>query len=226
MPFAIQCELFPDAQCDRLSNARKEFWMRWLAVFAAFVLPTAAVAADVSVNPQSAPKGSYTLEPRHTIVMFCIRHMGISNYCGRFNQASGKISFNGAQPEKSTATVEVKIDSLDTPSDELDSKLLNEFFEAKTFPKASFVSKSARVTGKNTGAIEGDLTLHGQTRPVTLATTFNGGKIHPFANAYVIGFSARTTVKLDAFSFPEVAWKSFIGDEVELTIESEFIAEK
>ena len=200
--------------------------MRMTTAIAAMLVLPALAMAGVSTNPQSAPKGNYALEPGHTIVMFCIRHMGISNYCGRFNQASGKISFNGAQPEKSTATVEVKIDSLDTPSDELDSKLLNEFFEAKTFPKASFVSKSARVTGKNTGAIEGDLTLHGQTRPVTLATTFNGGKIHPFANAYVIGFSARTTVKLDAFSFPEVAWKSFIGDEVELTIESEFIAEK
>ena len=200
--------------------------MRWFAVFAALLLPSVAVAADVSVNPQSAPKGSYTLEPRHTIVTFCIPHMGISNYCGRFNQASGKISFNGAQPEKSTATVEVRIDSLDTPSDELDKKLLTDFFEAKTFPTARFVSKSAKVTGKNSGVIEGELTIHGQTRPVTLATTFNGGKIHPFANSYVIGFSARTTIRLDAFNFPDVAWRNFVGDEVQLTIESEFLAEK
>jgi polyisoprenoid-binding protein YceI len=103
---------------------------------------------------------------------------------------------------------------------------LADFFEAKKFPTATFVSKSARVTGNNTGVIDGDLTLHGQTRPVSLATTFNGGKNHPFANAYVIGFSASTTIKLDAFSFPDVAWKSFIGNEVELTIESEFIADK
>lgn len=200
--------------------------MRWFAVFVALLLPALAVAADVSVNPQSAPKGSYTLEPKHTIVTFCIRHMGISNYCGRFNTASGKISFNGAQPAKSSANVEIRIDTLDTPSDELDSKLLADFFEAKKFPTAKFVSKSVTVTGNNAGVIDGDLTLHGQTRPVSLATTFNGGKIHPFANAYVIGFSARTTIKLDAFSFPDVAWKSFIGEEVELTIESEFIAEK
>jgi len=200
--------------------------MRLFAVFVALLLPAVAIAADVSVNPQTAPKGSYTLEPKHTIVSFCIRHMGISNYCGRFNNASGKISFNGAQPTKSTANVEIRIDSLDTPSDELDSKLLADFFEAKKFPSAKFVSKSVKVTGNNAGVIDGDLTLHGQTRPVSLATTFNGGKIHPFANTYVIGFSARTTIKLDEFSFPDVAWKSFIGDDVELTIESEFIAEK
>jgi len=200
--------------------------MHLFAVFVALLLPAVAVAADVSVNPKSAPKGSYVLEPRHTIVTFCIRHMGISNYCGRFNNASGKITFNGAQPAKSTATVEVRIDSLDTPSDELDSKLLADFFEAKKFPMATFVTKSVKVTGNNAGVIDGDLTLHGQTRPVSLATTFNGGKIHPFANAYVIGFSARTTIRVDAFSFPDVAWKSFIGEEVELTIESEFIAEK
>jgi polyisoprenoid-binding protein YceI len=200
--------------------------MRWFAVFVALLLPTVAVAADVSVNPQSAPKGSYTVEPKHTIVMFCIRHMGISNYCGRFNNASGKISFNGAQPAKSTATVEVRIDSLDTPSDELDKKLLADFFEATKFPTAKFVSKSVKVTGNNAGVIDGDLTLHGQTRPVSLATTFNGGKTHPFANTYVIGFSARTTIRLDAFSFPDVSWKGFVGDEVELIIESEFLAEK
>jgi polyisoprenoid-binding protein YceI len=200
--------------------------MRRLITFAALLMLSATADASVSTNPQTAPKGNYTLEPRHTIVMFCIRHMGISNYCGRFNQASGKISFNGAQPEKGSATIEVRVDSLDTPSKDLDKKLLAEFFEAQKYPTAKLVTKDVRVTGNNAGVIGAELTLHGTTKPIELKTTFNGGQLHPFANAYVIGFSAKAVIRIDSFNFPDVAWKSFIGDEVELTIESEFIAEK
>lgn len=200
--------------------------MRMTTAIAAMLVLPALAMAGVSTNPQSAPKGNYALEPGHTIVMFCIRHMGISNYCGRFSKSEGRISFNGSQPERATANVRVRIDSLDTPSRELNVKLLADFFETGTHPEASFISKGIRVTGTNTGVITGDLTLHGRTRPVELQTTFNGGQMHPFANAYVIGFSARTTIRIDDFGFPDVAWRSFIGDEVELTIESEFIAEK
>ena len=194
------------------------------ALLATTALP--ALAEGVSTNPQSAPKGKYKLDPGHTGVLFCIRHSGISDYCGRFNSVKGSATFNGGQPEKSSVSVEIDINSLDTPSDKLDGELKASFFETAKFPTATFKSTAVKVTGKNEGEITGDLTLHGVTKSVTLKTTFGGGKMHPFANTYVVGFSATATLKHADFGFPEVVWRSFIGDDVTLTIETEMLAEK
>jgi polyisoprenoid-binding protein YceI len=193
-------------------------------VFAAAAIP--AFADDVSTNPLSAPKGKYKVDPSHTSVLFCIRHNGISDYCGRFDNVSGSLSFNGSQPEKSTLSVDIDVNSLDTPSDKLDGELKTSFFETAKFPTATFKSTTIKVTGKNEGEITGDLTLHGVTKPVTLKATFGGGKIHAFANTYVIGFSASAKIKHADFGFPAVVWRAFIGDEVTLYVETEMLAEK
>ena len=123
---------------------------RFIVVFASFLALSGQSLADVSLNPQSAPKGTYRIDAKHASVIFCVRHVGISNYCGRFPGISGKISFNGSQPEKSAAAIEVDVSSIDTPSDALDAELRNSFFETDRFPKASFTATSIRLTGKTT----------------------------------------------------------------------------
>jgi polyisoprenoid-binding protein YceI len=194
------------------------------ALLATTALP--ALADEVSTNPQSAPKGKYKVDPNHTSVLFCIRHNGISDYCGRFNTVSGSMTFNGSQPEKSSVSVEIDVNSVDTPSDKLDGELKSSFFETAKFPTATFKSTAIKVTGTNEGEITGNLTLHGVTKPVTLKATFGGGKMHAFANTYVVGFSGTTKFKHGDFGFPAVVWRSFIGDEVTLYLESELLAEK
>jgi polyisoprenoid-binding protein YceI len=200
--------------------------MRIALAFAAFLAALVPAIAGVSLNPQSAPKGSYAIDPNHTSVTFCIRHMGISNYCGRFGGASGKIVFNGSQPDRSKASIDVDVAGIDTPSAKLNDELKRNFFETDKFPKATFVSKAITLTGKSTADITGDLTLHGVTKPVTLHTTFIGGTQHPLANAYALGFSANAKINVSDFSFPDVDWKIFVGNEVTLSIDAEFIAEK
>lgn len=200
--------------------------MRAGLAFAVLLASISTASAAVSMNPQSAPKGTYSMDPHHTTVTFCVRHMGISVYCGRFATASGKIVFNGSQPERSSATIELGVAGVDTPSDKLNEELKKNFFEVDKFPTATFSSKAIAVTGKSTGDITGNLTLHGVTKPVTLHTTFNGGIQHPLANGYAIGFSASTKLDINDFGFPDVDWRIFVGDEVTLDIEAEFIAEK
>jgi polyisoprenoid-binding protein YceI len=206
---------------DRCSMLRSPFIAALLATTA---LP--ALGQDVSTNPLSAPKGTYKVDPNHTGVSFCVRHNGISTYCGRFNTISGSMTFNGSQPEKSSVSIAIDVNSIDTPVDKLDADLKANFFETSKFPTATFKSTAIKVTAKNEGEITGDLTLHGVTKPVTLKATFNGGKMHAFANAYVVGFSATAKLKHADFAFPAVAWRSFIGDDVTLTIDTEMLAEK
>lgn len=199
---------------------------RTLLLAAAAVALALPAFADVSTNPQSAPKGKYSLDPRHTTVTFCIVHMGVSNYCARFNSASGTVTFNGAQPEKSSAKVRVDVASIDTPVDKLDDELRNSFFETAKFPTATFDSSSIKVTGENSGEIEGALTLHGVTKDIVLKTVFNGGREHPMNGKRMLGFSASTTLNLADFAFPDVAWRGFVGDEVTLYIETEVQADQ
>ncbi len=218
-----------DIEALRLFTLNKDkFAMLRSSLIAALLATTAlpAFADDVSLNPLSAPKGKYKADPNHTSVLFCIRHNGISDYCGRFNGVTGTLTFSGNQPEKSTLNVEIDVNSIDTPSDRLDTELKTNFFETAKFPTATFKSTSIKVTGKNEGEITGDLTLHGVTKPVTLKATYGGGKQHPLANTYVIGFSGSTKFNHTEFGFPSVVWRSFIGDEVTLYFESELQAEK
>ena len=169
------------------------------AALAAFALPA---AADVSKNPKSAPKGAYEMDPSHTTLTFCVMHLGLANYCGRFNKTQGTLSFNGSQPEKSKISVTIDTASVDTASDALDGKLRDDLFKVAANPTATFKSPET----------------------VTLKTTFNGGLMHPLANAYAIGFSAQGTFKRSDFGLTDVAWSSFVGDEVTLYIDSEFAA--
>jgi polyisoprenoid-binding protein YceI len=195
-------------------------------LFAAAAILAGAIpsSADPSKNPQTAPKGRYDIDPPHAVVMFCIPHFGgTSNFCGWFPKVSGTLEFNGAQPEKSSVDVTLDVARVQTRSDELDRRLRDDLFEVAKFPTATFKSTAIKVTGTNEGEIKGDLTLHGVTKPLTLKATFNGGQPRPIGSGYLVGFSATGNVKLADFNLTGVAWKTFVGDDVTLRIESEFV---
>src|SRR5438128_11346250 len=104
------------------------------------------VLAEVSKNPQSARKGAYDADPNHTVITFCTSHMDISTYCGRFKKTTGKLAFNGSQPERSTLTVTIDLNSVDTTSDELNNKLRKELFKTDKNPTATFTSTAIAKT--------------------------------------------------------------------------------
>jgi polyisoprenoid-binding protein YceI len=193
---------------------------------AALALLALPVHADVSKNPKTAPKGAYEMDPVHTTLTFCTVHMGLSNYCGRFNKSQGTLVFNGSEPEKSKLSVTIDVASLDTASDKLDGKLRDELFKTSEHATATFKSTRVAVTGDNAGEITGDLTIRGVTKPVTLKATFNGGTMHPFANAYALGFSAEAKFKRSEFGLTDMPGEQFASDEVTLYIDSEFVAKK
>ncbi len=196
-----------------------------LLIAAAFSLGAVPAWADVSSNPRSAPKGTYALSKAHSLVTFCIKHFGISDYCGWFPKISGTLEFNGSQPGNSRVDVVIDLSAVETRSDELDGRLRDELFEVTKFGTATFKSTGIKVTGDAQGDIVGDLTLHGVTRPVILKARFNGGLPSPFGAGHLVGFSADATIKLADFGFTGVAWKVFVGDEVTLRIETEFLHE-
>ncbi|MDE2111922.1 MAG: YceI family protein [Alphaproteobacteria bacterium] len=191
-----------------------------------FVAVTAN-AQDVSTDFREAPTGRYALEKQHSQVLFAIQHEGLTSYHARFDKLSGTLNFDSAEPEKSTVSVIIEMDSVDTPSNELNSTLAGKaVFDAQDFPTATFKSTSIVRTGPNTGLITGDLTIKGVTKPVVLETTFNGGRADPMSGVYVIGFSATASIKRSDFGVTGMVWEPFVGNDVKLTIEAMFQQQK
>ncbi len=193
-----------------------------LASLALLAMTGAALAAP-SDDPKKAPTGSYSMDPRHSLVVFAIPHLGITDYYGRFDKVSGTLSFNSGAPEKSSVDVTIDMTSIDVPSKELVGELSGgNVFDSVKFPTATFKSTSITRTGNNTGTITGDLTLHGVTRSVTLDTTFGGLTTDPFSGKDDVGFHATTTLKRTDFGLTGMVWESVVSDNVKLTIEAMF----
>jgi polyisoprenoid-binding protein YceI len=182
-----------------------------------------ALADGPSKDPAQAPAGPYRLETAHSLILFAVPHIGLTDYYGRFDQLSGTLTFNPRQPEKSTVSIAIDMSSVDTPSAGLVRELVSgDVFDAKTFPVATFKSTAITRTGPDSGRITGDLKLHGISKSVTLDVVFNGTEANPIGNAQMLGFHATTTIKRTDFGIEDMIWEPLVGDDVKLTIEALF----
>jgi polyisoprenoid-binding protein YceI len=130
------------------------------------------------------------------------------------------MNFDAKAPEKSTLTVTIPIESIDTNHAELEGKLKGaEWFDAAQFPTATFTSTSIEKLSDTTGKVTGNFTLHGITKPVTLDVTFNGAGSNPFSNKPMLGFSAKGAIKRSDFGISQFI--PMVGDDVSIAIESE-----
>ncbi len=194
---------------------------------AAAIAFAAAADAQVSTNPNMAPAGRYKVSAPHTQVVFAIMHMGLSPYYGRWSGIDGKLEFDPASPEKSTVSVTIPMNTVNTPSDRLTTELCSaSTFNCAANPTATFKSTSVRRTGNNSGDITGDLTLAGVTKPVTIHATFHGGTKRMDSGAYMLGFSATASIKRSTFGLTKMSWAAFVADDVNLLIEAEFAEDK
>ncbi len=178
-----------------------------------------------STKLDTVPSGTYAIEPSHTSVLFGISHLGFSQYQGRFNIVSGSVNFDAKNPEKSTLSVSIPIDSIDTNHHELEGKLKGaDWFDAAKFPTATFTSTRIEKLSETTGKITGNFTLHGVTKPITLDATFNGAGSNPFSNKPMLGFSAKGAIKRSDFGISQ--YIPMVGDDVAIAIQAELELKK
>ncbi|MBY0420668.1 MAG: YceI family protein [Parvularculaceae bacterium] len=188
--------------------------------------PAAPAFPAPSKDPAAAPAGAYNLDPNHTSVVWRVAHIGVSMYQARFDKIAGALVFDPKNPAASKVDVTIDATSVSTGHRDaegkasFDQKIAEQALGAAKNPTIRFVSKSATRTGPAAGAVTGNLTLNGVTRPTTLDVVFNGGLVHPFSKSYVIGFSARGKIKRSDFGI--MNWAGAVGDEVEIAIETEF----
>ncbi|MFJ8509509.1 YceI family protein [Streptomyces avermitilis] len=156
---------------------------------------TTATAPTAAVNPElAALTGTYTLDPAHSTIGFVARHAMVTNVKGGFQEFEGTLHLDGGDPSKSSAVIDVKMDSIDTGSSDRDTHLKSsDFFKTDEFPTMTFRSTKAEALGGDDYRITGDLSLLGVTKPLTIDLEFNGAARDPFGNERV-GFEGKTEI--------------------------------
>ena len=177
-----------------------------------------ALFALILTGPVAA--ATYEIDARHTQVQFTYTHLGFSHLSARLNEVTGSFDFDPANPAKSAINVQLPMASLSTGVPRLDTHLNSaDFFDAATFPTASFKSNAVKVLGKDHLSVSGDLTIHGVTRPVVFDVTINGVGPHPMRKTPAMGLDASTTIKRSDFGVGGFA--QAVADEVRLHISLE-----
>ncbi|SMB28989.1 YceI family protein [Sterolibacterium denitrificans] len=189
-----------------------------------FLVAPCAILALLAAAPALAAPETYVIDGSHTFPRFSYSHFGFSTQLSRFDKTSGTIVFD---KKARTGAVDIVID---TTSVNTGSSAFNEHIQAEDFldtakhPTATF--KSTRVVFADGAdvkpiAIEGNLTLKGVSRPVTLEITSFQNMPHPMRKRDAIGANATTTIKRSDFNAGKYAPN--VGDEVRIDIAVEAI---
>lgn len=169
------------------------------------------LAALLGLAGITAQADTFKIDPVHSSIAFGINHLGVTDFYGRFNDISGQVVFDKADPSKSSVEVTIPVESIDTKDEKRDQHLKSpDFFNAKQFPTIVFKSKSVEASG-DTYKATGDLTLHGVTKPLTLEIK-RGPEAKGMEDEIRGGGETRFTIKRSDFGMNFM--QGALGDEV------------
>ncbi len=185
-----------------------------------------ALIAGMFAAPAAYAADAYSLDPGHTQVRASWNHAGYSTQSLLFRQISGDIAIDFDTPSNTSLNISIPVSGIDTGVEAFDKHLASgDFFEAETFPNATFVSTSVEKTGDNTLKVSGDLTIKDTTKPITLDVVVNNSGDHPlgqFIDYYKgewVGVTAMGTITRSEWGLGFGA--PITSDEVELFISAE-----
>ncbi|WP_405900086.1 YceI family protein [Streptomyces sp. NBC_00727] len=147
----------------------------------------ATAVTTAEVDPAlAALTGDYTIDPAHSSIGFTVRHAMVTNVRGSFAEHEGSLKLDGGDPAGSTASIDVRIASVDTGIKDRDGHLVSgDFFDAEKFPLMTFRSTSAEQLGGDKYRVTGDLTIKDVTRPLSIDLEFNGSAKDVYGNERV-----------------------------------------
>lgn len=173
----------------------------------ALVMPLTSGAADYIIDTKGA----------HASINFKVSHLGYSFIKGRFNTFDGTFSYDPENVTASKIMVNVDTTSLDSNHAERDKHLRSgDFINAGKYSDAKFVSSSVTETMDGKYSVNGDLTLHGKTKPIVITAEFVGEGADPWGG-YRAGFVGSTTLQLSDFDIKAMGMAQTV--DMELIIE-------
>jgi len=181
------------------------------------LLISASIFAIAAVS-----QNTYTLDKNHARLSFSVLHFGISHIEGIFKTFDA--TFVSTKEDFSDAQIEMKADvnSINTEVEMRDADLRDNWFETKKFPSLVFQSSSfKKVSGKNY-VLNGNITMHGVTKPITFDVVFNGKGQNPTTKKYSYGFTITGKLNRINFGIGKESLPTDVGYEIELKSNVEF----
>ena len=177
------------------------------------VVATSAVAAPLT----------YSVDGSHTFPRFSYLHFGYSTQLSSFSKTTGKVVYD-PQAQQGSVDIVISTKSVNTGFADFNEHIQGEdFLDTAKFPEATFKSTKVVFEGEKPKSIEGQLTIKGVTKPVTLTVTSFQSAPHPMMKKPTIGANAFTVIKRSEFNAGKYA--PYVGDEVRIDIAIEAIAQ-
>ncbi|MGQ5702326.1 YceI family protein [Sandaracinobacteroides sp. A072] len=187
-------------------------------------LPAAAQpASPLTSNPAEVQPGRYTLDASHGKISWSLSHLGFSTYVGQFHDVAATLVLDVKNPAASRLDATIAMNSAGTFNKGLDQHLQSaDFFDVANHPTARFTASRITLLDARTARIDGQLTLRGVTRPVSMKAQFNQAGVNPVSKLYTIGFDGEATIRRSEFGMQYGL--PLLGDDVTLKLEAEFVA--
>lgn len=192
--------------------------MKSIKRIAAALALTGAVATSALAAPVT-----YGVDGTHTFPRFSYSHFGYSTQLSSFSKTTGKVVFD-AEAKKGSVDIVIDMKSVNTGFADFNEHIQGEdFLDTAKFAQATFKSTKVVFDGDKLQSIEGQLTIKGVTKPVTLTVTSFQAMPHPMMKKPAIGANAFTVIKRSEFNAGKYA--PYVGDEVRIDIALEAIAQ-
>ncbi len=174
-------------------------------------VPATAPAPALPAMLQSLPAGRYVVDPAQTVARFKVRYLGINHVEGMVPGASGTIMLDPANLEAMALDVVMPATAIATQDGTFDDELKGPgLFDVAHYPTIRFLGRRLVPTGPNSARIEGDVTMHGVTRPLLLDATF--------ADPAGAGLSVNASGVVHRSEFGMTKFAPFVSDDVRITI--------
>jgi polyisoprenoid-binding protein YceI len=179
------------------------------------------VRSSTAVQIPGYVVGTWDMDPSHSTVGFSVRHMMVSKVRGYFRDFTGEI-VTAEDPTQSSVTATIDLSSIDTRQEQRDAHIRSaDFFDVDNHPQMTFRSTGVRPDGAD-WFVDGELTVKGNTRPVTLAVEVNGFGPDAYGGTRA-GFSATTEINRNDFGvdikMPMDGGGVVVGDKISIELE-------
>ncbi|HYD43538.1 MAG TPA: YceI family protein [Anaeromyxobacter sp.] len=186
---------------------------------------TATAAATVATR--TTPAATYRIDPAHASAQFKVRHLMVSNVRGELGEVTGEVGYDAAAPERSHVAARIDVTAIDTRNADRDAHLRSaDFLDVANHPAIEFRSTAVRAAGRGALEVDGQLTIRGVTRPVTLAVELSDEVRDPWGN---VKRGVTATARLDRRAFG-LTWNAaletggvVVGEHVDVVIEAELV---
>ncbi|BDU54405.1 MULTISPECIES: YceI family protein [unclassified Limnohabitans] len=183
----------------------------------------AALAFTGALASAVAAPVTYGVDGTHTFPRFSYSHFGYSTQLSSFSKTTGKVVFD-AEAKKGSVDIVIDMKSVSTGFADFNEHIQGEdFLDTAKFPQATFKSTKVIFEGDKPQLIEGQLTIKGVTKPVTLTVTSFQAMPHPMMKKPALGANAFTVIKRSEFNAGKFA--PYVGDDVRIDIAIEAMAQ-